>query len=80
MYNNSYNYPLYNNQYYQSYANANNDRIVTGGFLAPFLLGGIAGAALSPGFGFGYNRPIYYTNYYPYPYQYYRPYPRYYYY
>ena len=56
---------------------SNNDRIfVGGGFLGPFLLGGLAGAALRP--GFGYNRP-YYNNYYyypPYPYPYYGPYYR----
>lgn len=54
----------------------NNDRLFFGGgFLGPFLLGGITGAILRP--GFGYNRP-YYTNnyYYPYPYPYYGPYYR----
>ena len=35
------------------------DRFISGGFLGPFLLGGITGALVSPGF----NRP----GYYPYP-------------
>lgn len=54
----------------------NQDRFIGGGFLGPFLLGGITGAILRP--GFGYNRPYYYNNYYyyPYPYPYYGPYYR----
>lgn len=70
-------YPNYNNNNFNnnSYSNIpnnynysnmeqsgnDNERI---GFIAPFLLGGLAGAALSP-------RPYYYNNYYyprPYPY------------
>lgn len=50
----------------------NDDRLV-GGFVFPFLLGGVTGAALAPAFwrpGYGYNRP-----YYPYP-PYYGPYYR----
>ena len=39
------------------------DRFIGGGFLGPFILGGITGALVSPGF----NRPIYYP-YPPYPY------------
>lgn len=66
-----YNYNVSNRSYNNSY---NSDRIVGGGFLAPFLLGGIAGAAVAPSFYGGYNRPYYYNNYYyPYP-VYYRPY------
>lgn len=62
-----------NRPYSQSYNNS--DRIIGGGFLAPFLLGGIAGAAVAPAFYGGYNRPYYYNNYYyPYPVYYYRPY------
>ena len=55
----------------QSY---NDDRLIGfgGGFLGPFLLGGLAGAAVSPAFR---PRPYYYNNYYyPYPPYYYRPY------
>ena len=40
----------------------NNDRFI-GGFLGPFLLGGIAGGAVAPYF---WNRP-YYPPYPPYP-------------
>ena len=39
------------------------DRFIGGGFLGPFILGGITGALVSPSF----NRPIYYP-YPPYPY------------
>lgn len=42
----------------------NGDRIFGGGFLGPFVLGGITGGLLAPAF---YPRP-YYNNYYPYPY------------
>ena len=43
---------------------SNSDRIIGGGFLGPFVLGGITGGLLAPAF---YPRP-YYNNYYPYPY------------
>lgn len=91
MYSN-YKYPVNNQYLYQPYqtpytnpnSNGNNedDRfIAAGGFLAPFLLGGLAGAAIAP--NIGWNRPNYYnTNYYPYPptsYNYYNPYYSYYY-
>ena len=49
-----------------------NDRFIGGGFLGPFILGGITGGLLAPAFN---NRPYYYNNYYyPYPvyYGYYR--------
>jgi hypothetical protein len=40
------------------------DRIIGGGFLAPFVLGGITGGLLAPAF-YGprpyYSQPIYYT-------------------
>ena len=48
----------------------NNDRFV-GGFLGPFIIGGITGGLLAPSF---YPRPMYYQ-----PYPIYRPYPPYYY-
>lgn len=75
-------YTSYSNvpvQYGQSIpANNNNDRLfLGGGFLGPFLLGGLTGAVLRP--GYGYNRPYYTNNYYypyPYPYPYYGPYYR----
>ncbi len=53
-----YNYPYYNR----------NNRLA-GGFLGPFILGGITGGLVSPFFYGGYNnRPYYYNNYYyPYP-------------
>lgn len=39
------------------------DRFIGGGFLGPFLLGGIAGSLVSrPGYGYGYGPPpiVYY--------------------
>ena len=51
----------------------NNDRFA-GGFLGPFILGGITGGLLAPNF---YPRPMMYPVY-P-PYQPYRPYPPFYY-
>ncbi len=56
--------PYSNNQMVSS----NDDRIIAGGFLGPFILGGITGGLLAPAF---YPRP-----YYPYPYPYYGPYYR----
>ncbi|MFA7688792.1 MAG: hypothetical protein WCX96_01720 [Bacilli bacterium] len=63
MYRNYYNYGYPSNFGYRNY---NDNRLIGGGFIAPFLLGGLAGAALAPSF------------YRPYP-QYYSPpyYPRY---
>ena len=63
----------FNPNFYQRSFNQN-DRFVGGGFLAPFLLGGITGGLLAPAF---YPRP-YYNNYYypPRPYPYYGPYYR----
>ena len=71
---NSYQIPRnFNNEMY-SVQNSNDDRLIAGGFLGPFLLGGITGGLVSPLF---YNnpRPYYNNNYYypPYP----RPYPPY---
>ena len=61
-----------NYKYYKN--NSNNDERLAGGFVFPFLLGGVTGAALAPSFwGNNYNnRPMYYYTpipYYPYPYQ-----------
>ena len=62
-----------------------NNRFIGGGFLGPFILGGITGGLVAPAFyprpynNYYYNnypRPYnnyYYNNYY-YPYPYYRPY------
>lgn len=48
--------------------NQNDDRLIAGGgFLGPFILGGITGGLLAPAFT---PRP-YYNNYYPYPNYYY---------
>jgi len=46
--------------------NNNNNRLLGGGFLGPFILGGITGGLVSP---FFYGRPNYYQ-----PYPYYGPY------
>ena len=65
---NSYQIP---NNFNNSSYNNSNDRFIAGGFLGPFLLGGLTGGLVSPLF---YNqRPYYNNNYYypPYP----RPYP-----
>ena len=74
---------MYPNNYYKNmgynmypgnnnYKNNNGDRFV-GGFLGPFLLGGITGGLLAPSF---YPRPIYPPVVYPaypvYPVPYYR--------
>lgn len=61
-------YPNYNN--YRP--RPNDDRFIGGGFLGPFILGGITGGLLAP--SFYPNRPYYYNNY-----NYYYPYPNYYY-
>ena len=55
----------------------NNDRFIGGGFLGPFLLGGVTGGLVAPLFYGGYNNRPYYNNYYyPYPYPVYGPYYR----
>lgn len=73
---NNFNNPQFINQ---SNRPINNDsRFVGGGFLGPFLLGGITGGLAAPLFygNNNYGRPNYYANnyYYPYPpyYGYYR--------
>ena len=65
---------------YNSYRNFNNstyndDRFIAGGFLGPFLLGGLTGGLVSPLF---YNQRPYYNNNYYYPAYPPRPYPPYY--
>lgn len=51
----------------------NPNRLIGGGFLGPFLLGGLTGGLVAPFFygnnNYGYGRPNYYYNnyYYPYP-------------
>ena len=48
------NYPYSNNQ-------SNDSRLIGGGFLGPFILGGITGGLVSPLFyGNNYGRPQYY--------------------
>ena len=54
--------------------NFGNNRLVGGGFLGPFLLGGLTGGLVAPFFYGGYNRPYYNNYYYPYPNYYYGPY------
>lgn len=61
-----------------SFSNSNSydSRLVGGGFLGPFILGGITGGLVSPFFyGGGYGRPYYNNYYYGYP-PYYGPYYR----
>ena len=48
----------------KQYRQPNNDRFIGGGFIAPFLLGGITGGLLAPAF---YPRPYYQPMYAPYP-------------
>lgn len=67
-------YPSSSNWYqYPNNDNNKSDERLAGGFVFPFLLGGVTGAAISPAFwnnGYGYNRPVYYyppNAYYPYP-------------
>ena len=70
--NNMYGYYIPYN--YSNGKNSNDERLA-GGFIFPFLLGGVTGAAVAPAFwnnGYGYNnRPNYYYYqpgpYYPYP-------------
>lgn len=60
MYSYNYNVPRINRNIPQNYNYYNQDRFIGPGFVAPLLLGGIAGYAI------GNNRPYYY----PYPYYY----------
>ncbi len=65
------------NNNYVYYPAGNDERF--GGFVFPFLLGGVTGAAVAPAFwnnGYGKNNNPGYTfvpSYYPYPYQPYYP-------
>ena len=54
------------------YNNYSTDERLAGGFVFPFLLGGVTGAAIAPAFWKNNNMPMYY---YP-PYPYYYPYMR----
>jgi len=74
--------PYYSNSSFpanrSNYSSSSQDnRLIGGGFLGPFILGGITGGLIAPAFGgYGYGRRPYYNNnyyYYPYP-----PYPYYY--
>lgn len=55
---------MYNRRIRPMYNNMGGDRIVGGGFLGPFLLGGITGGLVAPAF---YPRPMPYPPYPPYP-------------
>ena len=52
---------------YSNRPSRNNNRLVGGGFLGPFILGGVTGGLVAPLFYGGYNRPYYNNYYYPYP-------------
>lgn len=72
MYNNFNGYQNFN----PNMINQNNDERFFGGFLGPFLLGGITGGLVAPLFNNNngyYMQPPYYTNNYYYP-PYYYPY------
>ena len=56
-------YSSYSSMPYSS--SSSGDRIIAGGFLGPFILGGITGGLLAPAF---YPRPYYYPPYYYGPY------------
>lgn len=57
---------------YGYYNQNNNDERLAGGFVFPFLLGGVTGAAIAPAFWKNNNQmPMYYV-----PYPYYYPYQR----
>lgn len=76
MYNNYLNYPNNMVRYdgNPQFINQDGDERFFGGFLGPFILGGITGGLVAPFFNNNYhNQPPYYTNnyYYPYPPPYY---------
>lgn len=70
---NNYMYSYPNNSYqYLRNSYPNDERLIGGGFLGPFVLGGITGGLVAPFFygnGYGYNNrpPVYY--YQPGPYR-----------
>lgn len=72
-YQNRLNMPMNNQD--TLYSNSQDERFF-GGFLGPFILGGITGGLVAPYFNnnYGYNQPPYYTNNYYYPPYYYGPY------
>ena len=75
MYPYNYNIPQFNRNMYRG-INNNDQRFIGGGFIAPLLLGGVAGYAIgntNNGNNNNYGRPTYF---YPQPYYYY-PYPNY---
>lgn len=55
------------NQQFNPSNQYNDTRFIGGGFLGPFILGGLTGGLVAPLFYGGYNRPNY-NYYYPYPY------------
>lgn len=67
MYQNYYN-PYLNPDFQNMQSKKSDDRIL-GGFLGPFILGGITGGLVAP--AFYPNRPYYNNYYYPYPNNYY---------
>ena len=72
MYTYNNNMPQYSsNMYY----NTNNDERLVGGFVAPLLLGGVAGYAIGQNNNTNNGAPyMFYTQPYPYYYPYYNPY------
>ncbi len=73
-----YNSIRYSNMNQIPMNNLNSDERVFGGFLGPFILGGITGGLVAPyftgGYNNNYNQPPYNTNNYYYPPYYYGPY------
>ena len=61
-------YNMYQNRRNMHYGNQINDTRLGGGFVVPFLLGGLTGGAIVGSRPNGYNRPNYYYPTYPYPY------------
>ena len=77
MYNSYQNPRNFDDSMYRLANNNSNDRFIAGGFLGPFLLGGITGGLVSPLFYGNGPRPYYNNNYYYPPYPPYGPYPPY---
>ena len=79
MYNKTISYPntLQQTPIYPEMLNQQDERLF-GGFLGPFILGGITGGLVAPyftgGYNNNYNQPPYYSNNYYYPPYYYGPY------
>lgn len=69
-----YNYPYYTNLQTNAKNTQNDERLIGGGFLGPFILGGITGGLVSPFFYGANNRPpVYYYQPGPYRPPYYGP-------